>query len=117
MAQFIIPTFADPFWRQTTILDGVPYALEFSFSGRERAYYLAISATDGTPLAKGVKVLCNRPLLGAGRVNPLLPPGELVAAAVGDSSPPGMGELGAGLRVQLVYLDAAEARRLPLPGR
>lgn len=117
MGQFLIPTFADPFFRQTTILDGVPYVLEFAFNSREGAYYLSLSTPDGAPLANGIKVMCNRPLLGQGRVDTGLPPGEFIALdAAGDTSPPGLGEMGPGLRVQLIYIDASEVRRIPLPG-
>ena len=53
MAQFDIPTFPEPFWVQTTSLDGVPYQLWFAYSQRERVYYLTIGDSDGQHLASG----------------------------------------------------------------
>lgn len=110
---FTIPTFSDPFWTQTTILDGGVYLLSFSYAQRERVYYISISLTDGTPLAMGIKIMCNVPLLGASRVDSRLPPGEIFAVATGPQThPPGMGELGAGLRVELTYADSTEITRV-----
>ena len=86
MAQFDIPTFPDPNYVQTTALDGVQYTLTFDYSQIERVYYLTLGDAAGSPLASGIKILCNRPLLGPGRTNPDLPPGELVAVATGPDS-------------------------------
>lgn len=112
MAIYIIPTFDDPFYTQTTSLDGVQYLLEFRYNQRENSWYLNVSLDDATPLVKGVKIVLGSDLLGR-FVDRRMPTGRLVAIANGeDDSTPGMGELGVDRRVTLVYLDAAEVAAL-----
>ena len=109
MSTVAIPT--DPtllFWSQTTTLDGVPYLLTFRYNSREQVYYLMIQSSDAsTTYLQGVKLVPSYPLLrGAG----LNPPGELCVACYSstDDSPPALGELGAGLRCELLYIEAAD---------
>jgi hypothetical protein len=49
-------------WTQRTQLDGVDYVLDFAWNGRDGAWYLNISAIDGTALVCGIKLVTNRPL-------------------------------------------------------
>ncbi len=108
---FTVPTFSEPFYRQTTTLDGVPYVFDFAFNMRTNTWTMHISATDGTPLASGIKLITNFGLLG-GSTNLDLPPGELVVyTGAQDTSPPGQYELGKGLRCELLYFDPSEGMR------
>lgn len=104
----LIPTSSDPFYTQTTTLDGTDYILEFRFNSREECWYLKLSLTDATTLIEGVKVVSNWPLLQK-LVDARGPFGELVALAYGpDDSPAGLTELGIGQRVELTYFTKAE---------
>jgi hypothetical protein len=101
-----IPTSPDDaHYTQRTTLDGQPYVLTFRYNQREAAYYLEVALDDGTVLAAGVKVVCNIPLLE--RLADLRAPRHTLIAIAGgtDTSPPGIGELGEGRRVQLFYGD------------
>lgn len=107
MAIVSIRTFSDPFYTMTVPLDGTDYAFEFRFNHRENCWYFDISLSDGTLLVAGVKVICHRPLL-ARFANVHLPKGILIAASNSeDTSPPGLEELGEGLRVELIYQTAS----------
>lgn len=108
MSVMALRTFDDPFYTMTVPLDGSDYMLEFRYNQRENAWYFSVSLTDGTLLAAGIKVVCNRSLLSR-FADTRLPPGILLAYAnTTDASTPGMGELGQGLRATLTYFDAAE---------
>jgi len=103
-----IRTFSDPFYTQTTALDGVEYVLEFRYNQREDAWYFSISLPNGTLLAAGIKVICNIPLLRKW-VDTRLPKGTLAALSkTKDTSPPGLNELGEDARVTLVYTSESE---------
>lgn len=95
------------FWSQTTTLDGTPYLLTFRFNTRENAYYLTIAAGDGSVVyAQGVKLVPNYPLLLSYGLNP---PGELMCISFSaNDAPPGIGELGDGLRCALLYIEEAD---------
>ncbi len=95
------------FWSQTATLDGVPYLLTFRFNSREQAYYLTIAAGDGSATyAQGIKLVANYPLLMGYGDNP---PGEMMCVSFAQSdAPPGIGELGEGLRCALLYIEAAD---------
>lgn len=107
--EFIDTDSVAPFWTQVTTLDGTPYLLTFRFNGRESCYYLDIDSVDGvTNFIKGLKLVCNFPLLMYTSTG-INPPGELMCLSTNlDDSPPGIGELGAGLRCQLIYMTEAE---------
>lgn len=108
MAQWVIPTSTDPLYTQTSALDGVEYTLSFAFNGREKCWYLSIGTAAGVPIVSGLKIMANTYLLQR-YTDDRLPPGELIAFTTStDDSPPGLEELGAGLRCELLYLDAAE---------
>jgi hypothetical protein len=106
----IIPTSADePSFTQRTTLDGAVYVFSFRLNQRENTYRFDIALSDGTPIASGVKVVPNRPLLERIAYNLSAPKGILVAIAGGtDESCPGLGELGEGRRVTLYYGPVAD---------
>lgn len=109
MTVFIIPTSKAPFRRQRTRLDGVDYLLSFVYNQREDRIYLSLADDEELPIVSGIKILANYPLLWRHRHDPKIPPGELMAIdTTSDGSPPGLGELGEGLRCQLTYLDSLE---------
>jgi len=101
-----IPTSPDDaFYSQRTVLDGTPYIFTFRLNQRENTYFLDVELDDGTVLASGVKIVCNVPLLER-LVHDLRPKKTIIALAGGDdTSPPGLGDLGDGRRVQLYYGD------------
>lgn len=113
MATLVIPTSADPFQTFKTRLDGVDYLISLAYNQREDRIYLSLADDEGTPIVSGLKVVANWPLLFRHRYNTAIPPGELMAIdTTSDKSPPSLGELGEGLRVQLTYFDAATMARL-----
>lgn len=109
----VLNTFSEPFYDCQVTLDGRNYVFNFEYSQREERWYFDISLNDGTPIAKGIKVVCGVSLLRKKRWNPNTPAGELFARASGkDASPPKLEELGIGKRVQLCYVSRAELDRL-----
>jgi hypothetical protein len=107
MATLLIPTTPGvPFYTQKTRLDGVDYVLEFRYSQREDRWYLDISDSEEVPILTGLKLIANWPLLQAYHYDTRVPPGELMAISlVADDSPPGLNELGEGLRCELTYFE------------
>jgi len=108
MATLTIPTTPGvPFYTQKTRLDGIDYILGFRHSQREDRWYLSIYDSEQNPILLGLKIVANWPLLQAYRFNTLVPPGEIMAQDLTtDESPPGLNEMGAGKRVQLIYFEA-----------
>ena len=105
--QFTIPLSPGvPFFRQRTQLDGRDYLLSFFWNEREEAWYLQLDDEAGVPIAAGIKLVLDWPLIG--RVaDARRPPGSLMAVdPSGNPARPGLQDLGT--RVQLVYADAAE---------
>jgi|SRR5581483_1588300 len=110
MSTLVIPTFDDPFYTQTTVLEGVSYVLTFKYNQRENAWYFDIAQADATPIISGVKIICNRPLTRR-FASISKPPGEFLAISNnGDNTLPGAGELGDGKRVTLLYLTSDELK-------
>lgn len=102
----IIPTSPDdPFYSQTSELNGVDYLLVFLYNQREGAYYLSLKTEDGVEIVSGLKLVCNTPLLAYHR-SANTPPGELMvlSSVETDESPPDVGELGPDRRCLLYYL-------------
>lgn len=106
VAAYRIPTQQGiPFWVQRTTLDGRDYNLRFAWNQREERWYLDINAGDDTPLLVGVKLVTNWPLLLGRHADPRLPDGELmVRTTLRDDSPPGLNDMGFGLRCELLYI-------------
>jgi hypothetical protein len=87
-------------------LDGVTYALDFSFSRRSSLWYLDLYYLDNgarVPVALGLAVLSGYPLLAA-VVDTRRPAGELQVQC--DGRDPGRDDLGS--FAKLFYYDAAE---------
>lgn len=104
-------TFDSPFYTMTVPLDGTDYLFELRYNQRENCWYFSIALSDGTALANGVKIVCNRPLLTR-FADVRLPAGMLVAFAnTSDQSPPGLTELGADRRATLIYYTKDEVSR------
>lgn len=96
----IIPTSADPAYRQTTALSGREYVLDFDYTERDGAHLLSITLDDGIPLVKGLALIPGRLLLQGLRSDDR-PPGDLLVIA--DRDVPEIGDFGSGAAV-LVYL-------------
>lgn len=105
MAILTIPTTSDtPFFSQVSQLEGVDYVFVFVYNQRENCYYLSLETVAGDEIVKGLKLVCNVPLLlKTIQGNLALPPGQLFVASseTSDDSPPGLNELGA--RCELIY--------------
>lgn len=100
-----IPTALDtPLYSQRTTLDGKEYLLKFDYSEREDRWFLSLYDVDETPLALGIKVIPNWPLLRLHVSNPDVPQGKLVARDFSLApAAPGFGDLGR--RVSILYYD------------
>ena len=108
MTIYAIPTVpGEPYYSLRTTLDGRDYNLSFSWNEREERWYMAIADEADVQLVAGLKLVCNWPLLRFYHANPALPPGELAVVALqNDVAPPGLFDLGIGLRCELEYAAA-----------
>lgn len=105
----VIPTFSDPFYEIVTAIEGVDYILDFRYNQREDCWYVDIKTIDDEDLAKGLKLVCNWPLLHQLHYETRLPTGELmVTTDTNDDSPPGLEDMVEDGRCRLVYLTAEE---------
>jgi len=114
-----IPVAVDtPFWRQRTSLDGRDFLLDFAWNERSLArqaeapgrWYLSLYSVEEQPLALGMPLVCNVPLLSRRRTA-AFPPGEImVSDPTGRIIAPGFSDLNT--LVQLVYFDAETMRGL-----
>jgi hypothetical protein len=97
-----------PFVDQITNLDGTDFRLAFRYNQREARYYVTIGHPDGTDYTTGAALVCSWPLF-ANTKDPRMPPGRLlVLPQGGDSTAPGLGELGPGKRCELFYFSPGE---------
>jgi hypothetical protein len=105
MTALVVPTSPDdPFYSQTSELDGVEYILIFRYNQREKSWYLSLQDSEEIEILSGLKLVCDIPLFGLHR-GPKTPPGELmVLSGNGDTTSPDIGELGPERRCQLYYL-------------
>lgn len=101
-----IPTVAgEPYYTLRTRLDGREYNFRFAWNERETRWYMDVLTTAGEPLAVGIKLVANWPLLRFYQWDDRLPPGELVVVDLaGDGSPPGLYDLAIGSRCELTYV-------------
>lgn len=107
MATLIVPVATDPFQSFRVRLDGTDYLLSLAYNQREDRIYLSLADNEENPIVSGIKVIANYPLLFRHRFDTRIPPGDLFAFdTTSDGSPPGLGELGEGLRCQLTYMEA-----------
>lgn len=108
MSILVVPTGSDPFYTQATTLEGATYLLTFAFSQREACWYLSIATEEGDDIYNGMKLVCNWPLTKK-CADPRLFPGELLCLSNStDLTPPGLTELGPGLRCELTYYTSDE---------
>ena len=118
MAILVIPVANDsPNFRQRTALDGRDYLLTLVHNQRLGRWFMSIADQDGVPIAQGLRVVTNYPLLLT-VLDRRRPPGEIYAIDLQGSNElpieelnnasrdPGLRELGA--RFRLVYFDAEE---------
>jgi hypothetical protein len=104
MANLLIPTLASPYYKQRTRLDGVDYNLRFAWNERIARWHLDIYDDADGIICAGLKLITNVSLLRFYQWDPRMPPGDLrVMTLSPDESPPGLNELGEGLRCQLIY--------------
>lgn len=110
MAALLIPTRqGEPYYTQRTRLDGREYNLRFAWNQRIERWFLDINDGDGVPIVLGLKLTSNWPLLRAYRYDPRVPPGELAAmTSPKDNVPPGLNDMGKGLRCELTYFAATD---------
>ena len=103
MENLVIPTSPDdPFYVQTSELEGIQYTLTFRYNQREDRWYLTIGDVSGADIVKGIKLVTGTDLLFYFD-KPALPPGKLYVIST-DGEAPGLGELGVDRKAQLVYV-------------
>lgn len=101
----VIPTYADPFWVQSTTLEGTTFLLNFDYNEKCACYYLSIQDSEGNDIYDGMKIVCNLALLRTCADGDNAPVGELwCQSSNGDDSPPGLGDLAPGGRCTLFYI-------------
>jgi hypothetical protein len=108
MALQVIPTTpGEPYYSQTTRLDGRDYLLRFSYNQRLERWFLDLHDEEGTPLVQGLRLIANWSLLRSYQWDERIPQGKLfVGDVTGDGTPPTLNELGTGRRCQLYYQPA-----------
>jgi hypothetical protein len=101
----VIPTLeGEPNYTMRVRLDGRDYNLRLLWNERTQRWHLSIYGDEQEPLAIGIKVVTNWPMLRYLQWDARLPPGELFAiATTSDDSPPGFYDLAPDKRVQLIY--------------
>jgi hypothetical protein len=113
MADIVSTTPNLPWYRQRTTLDGRDYVLTIYWNERNGRWYMDIADQDDVPLAMGVKLVADLPLLRLYR-DDRLPQGQLMvvdmAADENLSRDPGICHLGD--RFKLVYIPIAELAEL-----
>ena len=105
---YLVPTFDDEIWTQSSALDGTTFVLTFQFNWTTGCWYLSIADSAGVDIYNGVKLKVGLPLLGRCK-DVRRPGGDLfVVSSTTDTSPPTLLDLlpGSG-RCQLYYVDAA----------
>jgi hypothetical protein len=106
MSLFVIPTFQDPSWLQSSTFEGTKFQLQFDFNERCASWYLSIADADGVDIYNGVKIVCGPLLLKKCR-DIRRPAGDLIclSSKANDTSPPSLQDLlpGSG-RCTLLYV-------------
>jgi hypothetical protein len=92
------------FFSQRAELDGVPFALEFSWVERAGAWSLAVRTDDGALLVSGIAIVANRLLLRRFKYITGMPEGDLMFPSRAEDLPvPGYTDF-----TELVYFLAEE---------
>ena len=103
----IIPTLFDgtAFYSQRVNLDGVDFTLDFRWGTRENRWYMRLLDTLGNTLIGPMKLVVNWPLMHYYHGRAGVPSGEFWCMTSGASNaPPGLTEMGEGLRCTLEYI-------------
>ena len=92
-------------------LDGVSFVLSLKWNARANegagTWLLSLALPDGTPLADGVTVVSDWPLLHRYKADPRMPAGDFLALDLTRTVPaPGLADLGT--IVPLWYFEAAD---------
>lgn len=88
-------------------LDNNSYGFEFWWNERAQIWFMSVFASDGTPIATGLRMIVGFPLMSRCRKEER-PPGVLLAVdTAGRHEEPGVSDLGA--RVQLIYYGENES--------
>jgi hypothetical protein len=98
-----IPVSIDtPLYSQRVTLDGIEYLFQFDWNDRENRWYFSLFLIDGTPLATGIKIVANWPLLRR-FTGETIPAGVLIATDISpmNGESPTYSELGG--RVKFLY--------------
>lgn len=106
----IVPTSTDPFYLVKTQLDGSQYQISISWNHRQSTWALDLTDANGNPVAQGLKIVPNVPLLGRCHYLDNCPPGDLICCTLDpvNDAPPGLLDLdltpGTQGRCRLYYL-------------
>lgn len=88
-------------------IDGVSYTFDVRWNGRASAWYVDVLLSDGTAVARGIKIVLGA-YLGRGRLHELFQLGVFVARDTsGDQRDATLDDLGT--RVEVVYVPIDEA--------
>ena len=99
-----VPTGADPFYSQTSKLEGQVFNLSFAYNQRENTWYLSVADASNVDIYNGVKLVCLRYLLKT-CADPRRPAGDFVVFdSTGSNTPPGLNDLATGGRCALKYI-------------
>lgn len=87
-------------------IDGVSYTFDVRWNSRARAWYFDVLESDGTPIARGIKVVLGA-YLGRGRLHDLFRLGVIVAHdTTRDGRDATLDDLGT--RVEVLYVPVDE---------
>lgn len=104
MSQTIPTLQGEPYYTQRTKLDGREFVLRFAWNQGLARWFLDIMADDGSMLVAGLRLVPNWPLLRFYQYDSRVPQGDLrVMTFDPTSEPPGLDDMGVGLRCELTY--------------
>lgn len=91
----IVRTTTDPFYVMKTQLDGSQFQFSFQWNHQESAWRFDLIDANGNPVAQGVKIVPNTPLLGRCHYLDNCPPGDLICTSLDpvNDAPPGLLDL------------------------
>jgi hypothetical protein len=94
----------EAYTRQRVSLDGRPYTLDLAWNTRAGSWYISLSDAEEVPVASGLRLVPNWPLLRYHKWDPRCPQGEMFAQDEGSGSDIGFDDIGGDRpRVELVY--------------
>jgi hypothetical protein len=92
-----------PLFSERITLRGVEYLFQFDWNDRAQRWSLSIFTVDEQPLATGIRIVANWPLLRR-FTDPRLPRGTLIAADLSPSQGESPTYLDLGTRVRLMFI-------------